>query len=92
VLVFTNGVFIQPALTLLLEPGILFSKSQGRNHSPVTGDIFALQVVQQPSALPYQFEQAPSGMMIFLMDLEMFVKVIDPLRQQGNLDFRRSCV
>jgi hypothetical protein len=66
----------------------LFPQTQGLNDRPVAPNVFALQVVQHSSSLTNQFQQAPSGMMIFLVGLEMLVKMADTLSQKGNLDLR----
>jgi hypothetical protein len=83
----TDGVHALPP-----EVVTLFSESQGLDHFPVPVDVLVLQVVQQPSSLTHKFEQAPSGMMIFSVDFEMLVQVIDALREQSNLNLRRSSI
>jgi hypothetical protein len=81
----TDGVHALPP-----EVVTLFSESQGLDHFPVPVDVLVLQVFQQPSSLTHKFEQAPSGMMIFSVDFEMLVQVIDALCEQSNLNLRRS--
>jgi hypothetical protein len=49
-------------------------------------DVFLDQIIEQSSSFPNQFQQTTPGVMILLMGLEMFREVLDPFRDNGNLD------
>jgi len=69
-------------------PG-LFSEAEGLNECPIAIDILRLQIVQQPPSLAHQFQQSPSGMMIFLVDFKMLIEIADTVSQQSDLHLRR---
>jgi hypothetical protein len=77
-----------PLWRQVLNSSGLLSDAQFTNDVFVTIDILGLQVVQQSSALADKLEQAPSGMMVLLMDLEMFGQIADSFAQQRDLYFR----
>ena len=54
--------------------------------------ILLLQVVQQVSSVTNHLQQTPSGVMIFLVGLQVTCQVIDSLCENGNLNFRRTGV
>jgi hypothetical protein len=37
--------------------------------------------------LPEQFQQTPTRMLVVLVNLEMFDQLVDPVCQQGDLNF-----
>jgi hypothetical protein len=53
-------------------------------------DLF--EVGQKASPLPDHEQKPAAGMMILLVDLEMIVEIIDPLRKKRNLDRGRTRV
>jgi hypothetical protein len=65
-------------------------QTQGFNNCPVTVDIFELYIVEQSAASSDQHQQSSAGMMVLLMDLQMFGKIGDSVGQKSNLHFRRS--
>jgi hypothetical protein len=65
-------------------------QTQGFNNCPVTVDIFELHIVEQSSAPSDQHQQSSAGMMILLVDFQMFGKIGDSVGQKSNLHFRRS--
>ena len=87
---FANRITVNRVLASPPEVEALFSKSKGLDYFPVPVDVFVFQVVQQPSSLSHEFEQSPSGMVIFSVDFEMLVQMIDALGEKRNLDLRRS--
>jgi hypothetical protein len=60
--------------------------------SPVTFDVGALQVVQQPATLADQLEQPASRVVVVGVRLEVVGEVVDPFAEDGDLDFGRSGV
>jgi hypothetical protein len=58
----------------------------------VTGKVAGMQIVQQPTALAYQLEQAATRMMIFRVRAQMLGELLDARRQQRDLYLRRSAV
>ena len=70
-------------LRLLPEPEPL-------NHRSVSLHVLAFHVIQKPPPLADQLQQAPPGVMVLLMGLEMFGQILNPGAEEGNLDLRRS--
>ena len=70
----------------------LAAKIQLLNDGLVTFEVFAFQVIEQLSSFRRHHEQAPSGMEILSVGLQVLGQVVDPLRQQRNLDIRRTSV
>ncbi len=66
----------------------LLPDSQALDQGPITVNALALKVVEQPSALSDQHEQATPGMVILLVSLEVLRQIIDTLGKQGYLHFR----
>ncbi len=54
--------------------------------------IFPLQIVKEPSSLPDHFDEPLSRVMVFLMNLEVFGKLFDPLAEERYLDLRGARV
>jgi len=57
------------------------------DNRPVTLDIGALQIVQQPPALPNQLQQPAPRIVVVGVRLQMVGEVIDPFAKDGDLDF-----
>jgi len=55
-------------------------------------EIALLQIIEKPPPLPYQLQEAPTGMVILDMNLEVPGEVVDTLTQQGDLHFRRASI
>ncbi len=64
----------------------LLSEAQLINHHSITIDLVLFEVVQKPSPLSHQFEQALPGVMIPFVSLKMFGQILDPLAEQGDLN------
>lgn len=62
------------------------------DQSAIAPHVVPAQVVEQPSPLPDQEEEATAGVMILLIHLEVLGELLDPLREDGDLDLRRTCV
>src|SRR3569623_382572 len=52
--------------------------------------VYALDVVEQAAAGLHQLEQAAAGMVVLAVRLEMLGEVVDALREDRNLHFRRA--
>jgi hypothetical protein len=66
---------------------LLFAQPELLNQRPISLDIFVLEVVQEAAPLAHQFDQAPAGMVIFSVGLEVIGQVTDTLAQDGHLYF-----
>lgn len=66
--------------------------SVGRENVSVTLHVLALQVVKQPTTTTDELEEAAPGVMILRVHLEVSREVIDALRHETDLHFRRSGV
>jgi hypothetical protein len=66
----------------------LLAKTQFLNDTLIAVKIRSPQIIQQPSPLPNQFQEPPAGMVILLMDLEMICEIVDPVAENGYLNFR----
>ena len=71
---------------------VLFSEIQAFQKFLIFRTIVPLEVFQQFPALADELQQAPAGMVIFPVCLEMLGEEVDPLGQNGNLDRRRTCI
>ena len=49
-----------------------------------------IEIAKELSPLSHHLQESPPGMVVLLMDLEMFIKVVYPLGQKGYLDLRRT--
>jgi hypothetical protein len=70
--------------------GMLFSDAQSLDHCTIPCIADATKIVEQPPPPTDQKKQATPGMMIFLVELEMFRQIRDPVGQHRDLDFRRA--
>ena len=76
--------------TVPAEKAQLFTKSESCNDRTVSFDILLLEICKQVSSVTDHFEKAASGMMILLVLLKMFVKVVNSLCENSNLNLRRT--
>ena len=70
----------------------LLADSEFTDHIPIALDIKLPQVIEQTTPLADDFQQAPSGAVVFLMCLEMFREVRNAFAKNRDLDFRRTRV
>lgn len=68
--------------------GILPAESQPLYHASIPIDVLVLQIVEQATSLPDQFQETSPRMMILGVGLEMLSEVANALAEQGNLDLR----
>jgi hypothetical protein len=71
---------------------VLLTYAEALDEIGVALGVFALEVIEQPPTLAYQFQQSPAGVMILCVDLEMLGEVVDPLAEERDLNFRRPGV
>jgi len=69
---------------------MLFSQTKTLNNLSVPFNILIFQIVQKSPPLTDQLQQAPTGMMVLFVDLEMIRQVFNSCTQKRNLDFGRS--
>jgi hypothetical protein len=67
---------------------LLFAQSKLLNQSAIPVNVLLLEIIQETPPLSHQFDQAPAGVVIFGVDLEVIGQVTDPLAQNGHLHFR----
>ena len=70
----------------------LFAKPQSFNDGAVSFDFLLHEVFQKTAALTNHFQKTTTGMMVFLVVLQVFCQIADAFRKNGNLDFRGSRV
>ena len=58
----------------------------------VAREIARMQVVKQPTTLADQSQQSTARMMILLVHAEVLGQLVDPGREQRDLNFRRAAV
>ena len=71
---------------------MLLAKTEFLNDALIAVKIRSSQIIQQPSPLSDQFQESAAGMVILLMDLEMISEIVDPVAENGYLNFRRAGV
>jgi hypothetical protein len=71
---------------------MLLAKAQFLDDILVAVKIHSPQIVEQPSPLTNEFQKPPAGMVILLMDLKMICEIVDPVAEDGHLNFRRPGV
>ena len=70
--------------------GLLPSQAERLYEAPVFLEIVLLEIIQESTPLAYELQEPPAGMEVLLVHLEMLRQVVDPFRQQGNLNIRRT--
>jgi hypothetical protein len=73
-------------------PQILVAQFQFLGDRLVTLFVLALQIIQKPPALADHHEQPAARAVVLLVHLQMLGQMINPLRQQRNLNIRRTCI
>jgi hypothetical protein len=64
----------------------LVAEAQVRNEPPIPFQISPLQVFEEAAAAANHLQEAAAAMMILLVVVEVAPKIVDPGRQQGDLD------
>src|SRR5687768_17012785 len=73
-----------------MASGELAPETQAADQLLIAALVALLQIVQQLAALVHHLEQPTTRMVVFLVTREVFGELIDPRRQQGNLDLGRA--
>jgi hypothetical protein len=58
----------------------------------VPGRVCNVEIVQEPPPLADHLQQTPPGTVVFDVFLEMFGQLIDPLREQSDLNIRGTSI
>jgi len=77
------------------SPGFFFdlaAQSQFLDQAPVALQVSLLQIVEEPSAAADELEQSASGVMILPVRAQMLGQLLDPAREQGDLNLGRTRV
>ena len=69
---------------------LLAAQTQLLDQGLVTPGVATPEIIQQPSPLAHQLEQATTRVMILLVRLEMLGEFVDPFGQDRDLDLRRA--
>jgi hypothetical protein len=72
--------------------GALSSQAEGLDEFPISVEVFLFQICEKPSTLSYELQQTRTRMKILFVHFEVLGQMVDPVRQKGYLDFRRSGV
>ncbi len=71
---------------------LLSAQADAFDQLRVTVYVLALEVIQQPPAFSDHDDEAAPGMVIMLVDLEVFGEVADPFAQNRDLHLGRTGV
>src|SRR5688572_16733963 len=72
--------------------GGLLADAETADQFRVSFRVLAFEVVEQPSPLAYELQQAAPRMMVLCVNLEMLGEIVDALAEERHLYFRGSCV
>ncbi|SPO57569.1 protein of unknown function [Pseudomonas sp. JV551A1] len=75
--------------TPLARP-LLATQTQATDQGAVTSGVFALQVIQQLTTLVDHTDQTTTGVVVFVVGLEVALQLVDVGGQQSNLHFRAT--
>src|SRR5919106_4140532 len=64
----------------------LSAQAEALDQRPVLVDVRPLHVFEQAAAPPDHPQEATTGVVVFLVDLEVLGELVDALRQQGDLN------
>src|SRR5947207_1186438 len=70
----------------------LLANSERVDEGPVALEALLLEIVEQPAALTDDLEQPAARVVILRVGLEVLGQVVDPLRQERDLDLGRTGV
>jgi hypothetical protein len=56
------------------------------NQSAIPVDVLFFEIIQEAPPLSHQLDQAPAGVVIFGVGLEVVGQITDPLTQDGHLN------
>ena len=81
----SNLKFQTPARKLMAQLQLLRDRL-------IAFDVRVVEIIQQTTALADHHQQPATRAVIFLVALQVFGQMVDPLRQQGNLHVCRTSV
>jgi len=58
------------------------------NDSAIAFDIRPLHVIQKPTTSPDHLQQAATAVVVLLVDAEVIVEIVDPIRENRDLNAR----
>ena len=64
----------------------LLTELELAGYSHIAAVIGPMQIIKQTTALTYHLEQSAAGTVIFMVLLQMLSEMVDPLREQSNLN------
>jgi hypothetical protein len=68
----------------------LLSDAQSVDDRPIARIVHVTKIVQQPATPSDELQQTTPGMVVLLMEFEVLRQIADPVRQDRDLDFRRT--
>ena len=71
------------------ELDVLLTDTERLDHGAIPVDVLGLEIVQEPTALADQHEQAATRMVILRVHLEVLGEIRNPFRKQSDLNFGR---
>src|SRR3954463_14241081 len=71
---------------------LLLTDTERLDDGAVAVDVLGLEIVQEPTTLSDQHQQAATRMVILRVHLEVLGEIRDPFRKQSDLNFRRARV
>ena len=77
---------------LPLHCQILFSQAETGDEISVSVDICLSEVLEKVSSLSYHLQKTSSGVVVFMMLLEVLVEVVDPVSKDSYLNLRGTCI
>lgn len=78
--------------TLPLRYLFLLSDAELLDDCSVSFDINSLKVVKKISSVTYHLKKTATAVMVVVVVLEVFIKRIDSVSENSDLNFRRTCV
>src|ERR1044071_1149444 len=71
---------------------LLLAEAELRDEAGVAALVLATEIVEERAALVDQHQKAATAMVVLRMALEVLGQVVDALREDRDLDFRRTGV
>src|SRR4051812_35847861 len=68
------------------------AQAEAGDQRPITLYVVVADVVEQPATTANEHQESPSTVVVLLVDLQVVGELVDPLREQRHLHFRRPGV
>ena len=68
----------------------LLTQAQARNDGFIALNIARLEIIKHATTLSNHDQQATARVKVFFMVFQMLCEITNPLRENGDLDFRRT--